>query len=551
MPRRNKHELARDAWPVLVEAATEKKKEITYAQLANRLGYKGASVTQHALEEIQEYCRTHDLPSLTSIVVGTGGGGPSSGFTALQGDLRSTQRKVYEFVWERLPNPFVAVAAASSASIRHLLQEINADDVRSALNDLSTGIVIHEFDRPKLWSVVSDGQRFAPKAVLGVAARRVLGRVAQPGDFQGSERLYKQALGRLGFDVVKLRPGDRIESARQRPDYDNAKKLVAVKRTIDSWFGNCPDTERDACLCFFAASLGFLDERFTDRWAITFKPTHIRLNVGWVESIVLNASGMSVLVADDVRIERASLRPRRYEKAGGSRHLSFVYRNAARVLSAALASHRRALLLAGEHKMPPHLRKAHSGAAVACLWEYAGQTGPQPAPGRVAPDPAGIGDHDLWQRDHDDELAERALWQRRDIDATEKRVLAKARRGQGRYRRNLEGIELCCRVTGLARKEHLRASHIKPWSVADDTEKLDGHNGLLLSPHVDHLFDGGYVSFEDDGSLLVSPALADGVLALWHVASSIAKPQHFDAAQCVYLKYHRDKVFKRLTKRNG
>jgi hypothetical protein len=53
--------------------------------------------------------------------------------------------------------------------------------------------------------------------------------------------------------------------------------------------------------------------------------------------------------------------------------------------------------------------------------------------------------------------------------------------------------------------EHLRASHCKPWRDSDDSERLDGENGLLLTPSIDHLFDRGFISFENNGRLLVSP----------------------------------------------
>src|SRR3546814_3413344 len=53
----------------------------------------------------------------------------------------------------------------------------------------------------------------------------------------------------------------------------------------------------------------------------------------------------------------------------------------------------------------------------------------------------------------------------------------------------------------------LRASHIKPWSkCASGDERVDGNNGLLLSPTADHLFDRGWITFEDDGALEIGRA---------------------------------------------
>ena len=92
---------------------------------------------------------------------------------------------------------------------------------------------------------------------------------------------------------------------------------------------------------------------------------------------------------------------------------------------------------------------------------------------------------------------------------TEVERLVRQRVGQSLFRDALLDFwrGRCC-VTGLAVAELLRASHIKPWSRCEsDEERLDVFNGLLLAPHVDALFDGGWISFDDSGSLLVSPAL--------------------------------------------
>jgi len=77
----------------------------------------------------------------------------------------------------------------------------------------------------------------------------------------------------------------------------------------------------------------------------------------------------------------------------------------------------------------------------------------------------------------------------------EKIQLTKSRRGQGIFKANVRLVEDHCRITGVSNIKHLRASHIKPWSASTNDEKLDGFNGLLLSPHVDHLFDRGFISF--------------------------------------------------------
>ena len=143
-----------------------------------------------------------------------------------------------------------------------------------------------------------------------------------------------------------------------------------------------------------------------------------------------------------------------------------------------------------------------------------------------------------------DNAAEDAIRHRVDIGETEKEQLIRARRGQGRFRQELEVWEAGCRLTQVTDRAHLRASHIKPWSKSNDSEKLDPNNGLLLSPHIDHLFDRGYISFADNGDLVISKYLEPSILATWGLKSQVNVGK-FRASQCVYLDFHRKHVFQK------
>lgn len=144
--------------------------------------------------------------------------------------------------------------------------------------------------------------------------------------------------------------------------------------------------------------------------------------------------------------------------------------------------------------------------------------------------------------EEEDEHAEVQLRQRTDITVTEKEQLVKARRGQGVFRANVETIEPGCRITGLNFKEHLRASHIKPWRTSSNVERLDGNNGLLLAPHVDHLFDKGFLSFDEHGGILVSRRLNQSVLEAWGIDHH-ANVGSFTEGQSAYMAYHRAHIF--------
>lgn len=118
--------------------------------------------------------------------------------------------------------------------------------------------------------------------------------------------------------------------------------------------------------------------------------------------------------------------------------------------------------------------------------------------------------------------------------------LIQARVTQGWYRTQVELIEHGCRVTGVKDRRFLRASHIKPWAKLTDAEKLDGHNGLLLAPHIDHLFDRGFITFEDDGAVQISPRLPPDILTAWGLA--LPKTPALHPQQAADMAYHRTEV---------
>lgn len=145
-------------------------------------------------------------------------------------------------------------------------------------------------------------------------------------------------------------------------------------------------------------------------------------------------------------------------------------------------------------------------------------------------------------------------WERREVveivtdtavRETEKTALIQARRGQGLFRDNVRAIERACRITKVDRQEHLIASHIQPWRDSGNEARLDGENGLLLTPTVDHLFDKGFISFEDGGQLIVSP-VTDPV-SLKRMGIDHKAPVNvgtFSQGQRHYLDFHRENVLR-------
>lgn len=129
------------------------------------------------------------------------------------------------------------------------------------------------------------------------------------------------------------------------------------------------------------------------------------------------------------------------------------------------------------------------------------------------------------------------------IPDTERTAIVQSRVGQGLFKRRVMRLERRCRVTGVDRIEHLRASHCKPWRDSSNLERLDGENGLLLTPSIDHLFDEGFISFEDDGVLLVSPVAHGPSLQRMGVhTDEVVNVGSFSEGQRRYLEYHRDQL---------
>ena len=99
-----------------------------------------------------------------------------------------------------------------------------------------------------------------------------------------------------------------------------------------------------------------------------------------------------------------------------------------------------------------------------------------------------------------------------------------------------------CPLSGISEPALLRASHIIPWSECEsDAERLDVHNGLLLSALWDAAFDAGLVTFDDDGKVLTSPRLesaAHEALAVKVSPRLVLRDEHRS-----YMAYHRNHVW--------
>jgi len=132
------------------------------------------------------------------------------------------------------------------------------------------------------------------------------------------------------------------------------------------------------------------------------------------------------------------------------------------------------------------------------------------------------------------------------LGETEGARVQKFRIGQDIFREALiEFWNGTCPLSGISTPCLLRASHLRPWSHCEtDSQRLDVHNGLLLSPLWDAAVDAGLVTFDDSGRVLPSDRLEDAARDALNI--NTAPIIKLSERHLRYLSYHRSHVWVRV-----
>ena len=134
-----------------------------------------------------------------------------------------------------------------------------------------------------------------------------------------------------------------------------------------------------------------------------------------------------------------------------------------------------------------------------------------------------------------------------ELDDTERDAVIRSRITQGKFRTDLlNKYQHKCILCKIQEKELLRASHIKPWAASklSPIERNDVENGFLLCTWHDALFDKGYISFDDDGSVIISAELEKNNISLLNI--DITQKISLSQRNKIYLKHHREANAKKL-----
>ena len=141
---------------------------------------------------------------------------------------------------------------------------------------------------------------------------------------------------------------------------------------------------------------------------------------------------------------------------------------------------------------------------------------------------------------------EKAISDYATLAETERTAIVKSRVGQGLFRKRLiDKYKGACIITGVSAKKLLVASHIKPWAVSNNEERLSEENGLLLSPTYDKLFDYGLITFSNQGNMIISSQLSNEDKSKLHLSTDIEYDLKMSSKMMEHLDYHRDIIFVR------
>ncbi|MFK4378479.1 putative restriction endonuclease [Bacillus sp. RC218] len=129
------------------------------------------------------------------------------------------------------------------------------------------------------------------------------------------------------------------------------------------------------------------------------------------------------------------------------------------------------------------------------------------------------------------------------ISETESEVKATIRIGQQKFRKALmEQWNGKCALCGINLPELLRASHSKPWKDSTSMERLNSYNGVLLCCNHDALYDKGFITFDGQGRLHISPLIVETdylIFGLTPKAKIEIRPENK-----LYFKWHKSNIFK-------
>ncbi len=219
---------------------------------------------------------------------------------------------------------------------------------------------------------------------------------------------------------------------------------------------------------FLVEDIKYLTSRHNDRWGVTLYGWGVRLNVGWVECLVLHSGRLRVLVDKDSAPAHTKFDGRPYERAPGCRMTTIPLAKLSPALPSFEESHYVALSSAANWQSPPSIRGAHSVGVT----ELLSVPNPSYVPSRTTPGSLG------W-----DEEVTPAIY----LEGGRVAVLMnRFERDRSARKACIAYYGLCCSVCGMsfgerygdAMRDFIHVHHIKPLSQIGMNYQVDPINDL-------------------------------------------------------------------------
>ena len=200
---------ALQVWQILISKATNRQ-TLTYIQLAHLLGFQGAGILAPILGHVMRYCKQHQLPPLTVLVVNQKSGLPGTGLTTPE-DLHAEREQVFNFNWFKVYPPSPRELEASYKMDKKALNErIDALKTVPNANDYAEGFQTIDISNSQKALLIA--QYHAPNQTVTVRELAEATQLVEEEIVNAYEKVAHQL-----SNTMKIKPVERLSQGQRWP----------------------------------------------------------------------------------------------------------------------------------------------------------------------------------------------------------------------------------------------------------------------------------------------------------------------------------------------
>lgn len=172
----------------------------------------------------------------------------------------------------------------------------------------------------------------------------------------------------------------RLLIAMTRKTVQDRLDPAVAEAVIGEVFRGSPGSAKQTYIEFLIEDIKYLNSRHNNRWGVTLFGWGLRLNVGWVECLVLHPRGLRVLLDDSSAPAHTRFERRLYRLAPGCKMTSVPLSKLSQVLPFLEEAHRVGLDSPANRNPPRNIRGAHSLGVTKFLSRFARVLNPSYVP---------------------------------------------------------------------------------------------------------------------------------------------------------------------------